>query len=177
MRGLTITQPWATLIAIGARRIETRSWRTAYIGELAIHAGKTCDADSRELFTRTSPDWPFCDALLKGGVPYRLEGGRYTFDLPMGAVVATSRMWGCPRMSDGVDGVGFAGPWAQHNHLITPDEIGFGYFHDGRYGWLLENVKPLRHPIPCRGAQGLWAVGEARLRHAADLGRQIREAA
>ena len=28
MKALTLTQPWATLVAIGAKRIETRSWAT-----------------------------------------------------------------------------------------------------------------------------------------------------
>lgn len=37
MRILTLTQPWASLIAIGAKTLETRSWRTGYRGPLAIH--------------------------------------------------------------------------------------------------------------------------------------------
>ena len=40
MKALTLTQPWATLVAMGAKRIETRSWTTNYRGPLAIHAGK-----------------------------------------------------------------------------------------------------------------------------------------
>ena len=38
MKVITLTQPWATLVAIGAKRIETRSWPTRYRGPLAIHA-------------------------------------------------------------------------------------------------------------------------------------------
>ena len=38
MKVLTLTQPWATLVAIGAKRIETRSWATKYRGPLLIHA-------------------------------------------------------------------------------------------------------------------------------------------
>lgn len=41
MRAITLWQPWASLIAIGAKTIETRSWSTAYRGPLAIHAGAT----------------------------------------------------------------------------------------------------------------------------------------
>lgn len=41
MKGLTIYQPWATLIAEGFKEYETRPWRTPYRGLLAIHAGKT----------------------------------------------------------------------------------------------------------------------------------------
>src|SRR2546427_534687 len=38
VKALTLTAPWAHLIAAGAKRIETRSWRTDYRGQLAIHA-------------------------------------------------------------------------------------------------------------------------------------------
>lgn len=38
-KALTIRQPHASLIAVGAKWIETRSWTTAYIGPLIIHAG------------------------------------------------------------------------------------------------------------------------------------------
>jgi len=40
MKALTLTQPWATLIACGAKRIETRSWATDFRGRIAIHAAK-----------------------------------------------------------------------------------------------------------------------------------------
>ena len=43
MKGITLYEPWATLIAEGVKRFETRSWRTSYTGLLAIHAGKTID--------------------------------------------------------------------------------------------------------------------------------------
>ena len=39
MKALTIMQPWASLIACGAKTIETRSWPTKYRGPIAIHAG------------------------------------------------------------------------------------------------------------------------------------------
>ena len=34
-------QPYATLLAIGAKSIETRSWKTPYRGLLAVHASQT----------------------------------------------------------------------------------------------------------------------------------------
>ena len=40
MYGLTLHQPWATLISDGRKAYETRSWKTAYRGLLLIHAGK-----------------------------------------------------------------------------------------------------------------------------------------
>ena len=40
MKVLTLFQPWATLVILGEKKIETRSWKTNYRGEIAIHAGK-----------------------------------------------------------------------------------------------------------------------------------------
>lgn len=38
IKALSLTQPWATLVAIGAKKIETRSWQTPYRGRLAMLA-------------------------------------------------------------------------------------------------------------------------------------------
>lgn len=47
MKAITLWQPWATLIAIGAKRIETRNWRApaSLNGQwIAIHAGASLGA-------------------------------------------------------------------------------------------------------------------------------------
>lgn len=38
MKTFSLMQPWAMLVALGAKRLETRSWQTHYRGPLAIHA-------------------------------------------------------------------------------------------------------------------------------------------
>jgi hypothetical protein len=40
MKALSIQQPWAWLIATGAKDIENRTWRTHYRGTVAIHASR-----------------------------------------------------------------------------------------------------------------------------------------
>ena len=40
MKVLTVSQPYASLIASGAKCVENRTWPTAYRGPLAIHAGR-----------------------------------------------------------------------------------------------------------------------------------------
>jgi hypothetical protein len=40
VKALTIFQPFAAMIATGAKFVENRSWETRYRGPLAIHAGK-----------------------------------------------------------------------------------------------------------------------------------------
>lgn len=50
MKALTISQPYASLIASGEKFVENRRWETLYRGPLAIHAGKgTQYLDKREL--------------------------------------------------------------------------------------------------------------------------------
>jgi hypothetical protein len=38
---LFLTEPWASLVALGEKRTETRSRHTPYRGPLAIHAAKS----------------------------------------------------------------------------------------------------------------------------------------
>ncbi|TWH47470.1 ASCH domain-containing protein [Sporomusa sp. KB1] len=49
MKAITILQPWASLLACGAKQIETRSWPAKYRGPIAIHTGKTWTMFTREL--------------------------------------------------------------------------------------------------------------------------------
>jgi activating signal cointegrator 1 len=74
MKALTLTQPWASLVAIGAKRIETRSWYTAYRGPLAIHAAKGFPAWAKE-FAEVE--------RALGRVPGRI---------PLACIVATARL-------------------------------------------------------------------------------------
>lgn len=41
MKVLSVLQPWAWLIVHGPKRVENRSWQTAYRGSILIHAGKS----------------------------------------------------------------------------------------------------------------------------------------
>src|ERR1051325_5993743 len=88
MKALTLTQPWATLIAIGAKRIETRSWSTDYHGQIAIHAAKGLGpvGGKRGLADQCTMA-AFADALRSGG--YALGAETYLTDkpLPLGAIV------------------------------------------------------------------------------------------
>ena len=76
MKALTLYQPWASLIAIGAKQFETRSWpapRTAIGDVVAIHAGHKEDRSFR---------WEDDEVLSILG----------SEDLPKGAIVATGRL-------------------------------------------------------------------------------------
>ncbi|WP_244268318.1 ASCH domain-containing protein [Paenibacillus barengoltzii] len=141
MRCITIRQPWATLIAIGDKRLETRSWRTNYRGELGIHAGKQVDRKACE----TEP----IRSLLA-------EHGYRTVDqLPMGAIVAVCRLNDCLPVvqNDGRTAWLEAG---ERRLEAAGQEYRFGDYALGRYAWELTELRRLREPIPALGKQGLW---------------------
>lgn len=63
MKTISLWQPWASLVAIKAKRIETRSWYTSYRGPLAIHAAKVFPKWVHELCCEA----PFSEALVEYG--------------------------------------------------------------------------------------------------------------
>jgi hypothetical protein len=101
MRAVTILQPWAEMIARGVKRVENRTWRTKYRGEIAIHAGK-----ARSCIDAEDPwAWP-----ERYGVALPQAG-----DLMFGAIIAVAELVDCVRVEDlpaGLRGHAFAaGPW------------------------------------------------------------------
>lgn len=146
VKAITLTQPWASLVAIGAKRIETRSWSTSYRGSLAIHAGAGLGpvGGVRGLRARACRE-PFISALRAGG--YDLD--QVDVDaLPRGAIVAVARLHSIYRITAG--GVEGFRPQPPAN------EIAFGDYTPGRYAWLFAEVRALPEPIPAKGALGLW---------------------
>lgn len=143
MKAITLTEPWAALVALGAKSIETRSWRTPHYGPIAIHAAKGFPggAGARSLCM----EQPFRRVLLEGG--YRLGEDH---NLPLGAVVATAYLVTCIRL-DGDATVRDVLLLSEARH-----ERDFGDYSVGRYAWVLRDVAALPEPIPARGALGLW---------------------
>ena len=56
MKALTIRQPWATLIMLGVKRYEFRSWKTNFRGEVLIHAGQGIDKEAVERLKKYLPN-------------------------------------------------------------------------------------------------------------------------
>lgn len=147
MRALSLLQPWASLVIVGAKRWETRSWKAPWsmIGQvIAIHASKSFDDEHRAL----TLDPPF-SAPLKASRIVTLG------DVPRGAILGTARLWSC-RATNVV------------RHELTEPELSFGNYEDGRWAWELVDVQKLDTPIPARGSLGLWEVSP---NHDAELSR------
>lgn len=65
MKVLTLKQPWATLVAMGLKKYEFRSWKTNYRGELFIHAGKGVDKEAMKRFEHLLLEYPKSKILAK----------------------------------------------------------------------------------------------------------------
>lgn len=148
MKAITIHQPYATLIAIGAKKYETRHWPTKYRGKIAIHAGKNMDgifelAREVKLRNRHLPITLFADACLNAFKACGHYPSPFTLSkLPIGAVVAIGELVDCIPM-DKMD---------EPNR----NEKLFGFWAADRFAWQIENVKFLDAPITVAGKQGLW---------------------
>lgn len=153
MKCLSLWQPWATLIVIGAKRIETRHWETSHRGPLLIHAAKKWTRELKDMCF----DEPFSSAIAKNR-PNR--GGAFFLGdildelLPRGCILGVCDLVKCWPTED-LHVVTHAGQPA-----LTPMEREFGDYSDGRFGWLLSNIRRFPVPIPFKGHQQIFNVPE-----------------
>ena len=182
MKFLTIRQPWASLIAVGAKTIETRPFSTKYRGPLAIHAGKAQPSRDLVRMGQWLTRWDY------GEGRYVLSDGLGKWGaLPLGAVVAVcdlidvvpivqflsqgpghvpDPLWAPPGE------LGFPMVRTNHNESFATihrsggdltdvtDQLPFGDFTPGRFAWLLDNVRAVV-PVEMKGALGLRDLPEA----------------
>lgn len=131
MKALTISQPFASLIASGNKWIENRTWETLYRGPLAIHAGK-----GTQYLT-----------------PSRLR------EYETGAVVAVANLVACLHV-DSIRAAARESARRKHVVAGTTrnwSEIARHEHCEGPFCWILEDVRRVE-PFVVRGAQGLWNV-------------------
>ena len=136
MKALTLRQPWATLIDLQAKRIETRSWFTDYRGELAIHASREYAwAD-----LRCAQEDDFRKALAPRYSP---------LSVPRGVALCVVKVVACVKTVEvhKLKAVGFP---------VAIEETIFGNFQPHRWAWALEYVRHLDHEPEFKGALGLW---------------------
>lgn len=131
IKALSLWQPWATAIALELKKIETRAWSTDYRGPLLIHAAKKWTKDVRD--THQDLRRRFSDLPEKP---------------PLGQAICIVDLVDCRAMS--LD-------WMKS---ISETEYRWGNWAEGRYGWVLENVRLFRNDVELkmRGYQALWSV-------------------
>jgi hypothetical protein len=167
MKAITLWQPWASLVLIGAKPYEFRSWlppRNLRGKRIAIHAGArpVRRAEVADLLNRLEANDPLDTPCLyrepalallrrvwegfavKMAVPL-LETGEpeRPFRLPLSCIVCTAIL-GEPKRGDAcAKEFGRAGNDSdRHEHF--------------NWGWPLTDIDPVMPPIEARGAQGFW---------------------
>jgi hypothetical protein len=144
IRCISLIEPWASLVALGHKRIETRGWATAYRGPLGIHASRSTEflkdgfpdklCERANLFFRFGPEYPW----------------------PFGRILCVSDIRACVRTD-------------LMTRPVEPREIALGDFsftsERKRYGFVLSSPKLLAGGIPHRGSLSLWEPSiEAKIR-------------
>lgn len=138
MRAISLDEPWASLMALDLKRIETRGRPTNVRGELAIHA------------TQRPPDPKVLQRLLEiTGLTYmNWENQRWG----QGEIICVLNLFDCQPVEElekefnDLIGDGIAGYW----------EKDFGNYGPGRFGWLTKDVMKLDKRIKCKGKQGFF---------------------
>lgn len=137
MKGLSVRQPWASLIAAGHKDVENRSRRTLHRGVIAIHASIAVYRDAVVL-----PDDGRAALNAMGGLAGVWDARTGTGGHPLlarSAIIAVAELVGshhfdCPSENSRCS------PWAWPRS----------------WHWLLTNARPLATPVVATGRLGLW---------------------
>ena len=128
MKVLTIKEPFATLIKNEVKKIETRSWKTKYRGELYIQA--SIAKIDKKVYERKE--------LVK--LFENLEMGN-------GYILCKCNLVDCIEMTEE-----FIKNMKDNNY----QEYICGQYEVGRYAWVLDDIQVLDKPIKVKGQLGIW---------------------
>lgn len=176
MKTISLWQPWASLIACGAKPFETRHWAPPreLIGQtIAIHAAKKVDKDARQfaedlMYGQHNPGgFDLADKLAASmeGIPDELLATFGMAVMPVGCIVCTARLDAAFQL--GERALGAAVPAAsvvrrlvsrQMPECFTVRYDDFGDYAPGRWAWLLRDIKVLTPTEGVIGRQGFFEV-------------------
>lgn len=151
MRALCLTQPWASLMALGLKRNETRSKPLAFNGDIAICATK-------EIWKQAVPEyaaealqvmWEHRE-LFQKAYGYASNVRDLYFNLPFGQVVCVVTKTGCVACSDDNG----------DDRSLTPLELRLGGYSRGRFYYPTNNLRRLESPVKVNGKQGVFFLPE-----------------
>lgn len=129
LKAITVSQPFASLIADGSKFVENRIWETKYRGLIAIHAGQ-----GKQYLSKS-------------------ELEKY----PTGCVIAIAELTACVMLEQIEDMDATAtGRWSLIPGSGRKwGDVANHYHTEGPWCWILENVEPIK-PIPAKGLQRIW---------------------
>ena len=149
MKALTVYQPWATLVMIGAKPFEFRKWdyRSRNPGlegqRIVIHASarEIRPVEVEDILQRIADG----ESALKDELALPLlqrvrEAYRCRGVLELAAGLGTAVIGRPRRVTDIFKG--------------TPHDS--DRLDQSVFGWPLTDIQPFPEPVPCRGLQGFW---------------------
>lgn len=157
MKALTIYQPWASLIMLGAKPFEFRRWdyrereRSLEGRRIVIHAGARPikPAEIADLIERLSE---------YQGVG---TGMRASIALPLLERIAQAyKCQGVVNLAAGLGTAVIEKP-RKCTDLFRGKVADSDRIDEHMWAWPLTDIRPFAEPIPMRGAQGFWTWPEA----------------
>lgn len=136
MKALSLLQPWASLVVLGAKRFELRNWKTLHRGPLLIHASQRKVHRSDRAFFREADHFRHfisdTDTLPYGAIIGKVN---------LVDIVSTDEVIHHPALFPGIH-------W--------PQEFAFDSWGPGRWAWQFEEAESFDEPIPAKGSLMLW---------------------
>lgn len=164
MLALTVTQPYAHLVATRIKKFETRGWEPprGLHGQLfAIHAATTLSGVGGKGAYHALCRKPQIRAALA-------DAEQVQTGMVFGAIVAVVRLVevGRVEMRGRVPSatLAFIGTRGEHREDLVSlggRELLLGDYTEGRYAWHLDEVRAINPSPSCRGYQKLWTLPPA----------------
>lgn len=128
MKVLSLTEPYATLIKKGYKKVETRSWKTSYRGELYIHASST------KIPKITRKNVELMNLINDTNLNY-------------GNIICKCNLVDCIKMTNE-----YIANMKENNYK----EFICGEYSEGRYAWILDDIQVLKDPLKAKGHLSIW---------------------
>jgi hypothetical protein len=166
MKALTLYHPHAMLVETGWKEVETRGWYTDYRGPLAIHAAKRWTDEERDTAVeivhrlRRMREDKFPQEDWRLGISDCLWHHGKKGEQSLGCIVAVCELAACLSTSAYDRQVLetnslFCTPSFTPAHGWDVERI-MGNYEEGRFAWILRDVRPVFPYIPVRGNRKLW---------------------
>ena len=131
LKAISLWQPWASLIPLGLKHYESRSWKTLYRGKLLICSTTNNSKHYRE--------------YLKVKDELQLPPWNEN-NFPHGCAIAICDLVDCIEMAP------------EFIAQQSQTEILCGDWQVGRYAWKLKNIQPIPESFAVKGKQGLFNI-------------------
>lgn len=182
LAALSLWQPWASLMALGMKSIETRpEWamRLRHLIGRDLAICSTANTPRAEFAAAMMHD-PLRDALVRRLPDYEPEAIVSPTTYQAGAVLAVVRVAAVVPMVDrwptpGTSPCCYVGDdypltvWTGSGLKVGnmergeehDDERPFGHYAPGRVAVVTDHLRPLAEPVPCSGRQQVWHLPPA----------------